>query len=214
MPPRGPVGPVDPVDPVPGPVGPVAPSCPRCPRFPRLQQSAQLQPAPQMIPMTGMLNAKIFRRSGQEKRQRPQAHRHLARIPRYTLQMSGGITVPFKHLVFFHREIGIHRGRRAGFAEVFRYQTLHDLPFTRLAGKVKDAYEGRHVPDHDGWPDQREALRWLIDKGRDGIYALDSKGIKVRPCPWQHYYIADGHHRALALYVLGDSEIRARVRYS
>lgn len=125
---------------------------------------------------------------------------------------STAIVVPFKHLVFYHREIGIHRGRRAGFRDVFGLQTLADLPFTRLASKVKDAYEGRKVPSHDGWPAQREALRWLVDKGRDGIYALDEKGIKVRHSPFQSYYIADGHHRALALYILGDNEIRARIK--
>ena len=126
--------------------------------------------------------------------------------------MSERIQVPFRQLAFYHREIGIHRGRRAGFAEVFRFHTLHDLPFTKLACKVKDAYEGRHVPNHYGWPDQREALRWLVDKGRDGIYALDEKGIKVRHSPFHSYYITDGHHRALALFILGDREIRARIK--
>ena len=126
--------------------------------------------------------------------------------------MSETIMVPFKALVFYHREIGIHRGRRAGFRDVFSFQTLHDLPFTKLARKVKDAYEGKHVPAHDGWPAQRAALQWLVEKGRDGIYALDDKGIKVRHSPFQSYYIADGHHRALALFILGDSEIRARVK--
>jgi hypothetical protein len=87
------------------------------------------------------------------------------------------------------------------------------LPFTRLANKVKDAYEGRRVPSHDCWPDQREALRWFVEKGRDAIYALDTKSIRVSPCPYQHYYISDGHHRALALYILGEKEIRAKVRH-
>ena len=121
--------------------------------------------------------------------------------------------MPFGHLVLFHREIGLHRGRRYGFRDVFGFGTLFNLPFTRLAGKVKDAYEGRRVPDHEGWPEQREALRWLVDKGRDGIYALDDKGIKVSPSPYQRYYIKDGHHRALALFILGDNEIRARIKH-
>ncbi len=133
--------------------------------------------------------------------------------PSYISKVSKVITVPFAHLVLYHREIGIHRGRRVGFRDVFKFRTLHDLPFVKLASKVKDAYEDRHVPSHDGWPAQRQALQWLVDKGRDGIYALDEKGIKVRPCPYQSgYYIADGHHRALALYILGDKEIRARLK--
>ena len=182
--------------------------------------------------------------------------------------MSETITVPFTHLVLRHREIGVHRGRRWGFRDVFGFATLRDVPFVTLAIKVKDAYEGRDVPAHTGWPDQREALRWLVEKGHDGIYALDEHGIKLmdrRPCvpsarkrgrsaedatlelpsvgdgemtPCDNvvpgvvvaaagvpiadepatadtvapdrYYISDGHHRALALYVLGAQEVRAR----
>ena len=220
--------------------------------------------------------------------------------------MSELITVPFSHLVLRHREIGVHRGRRWGFRDVFGFATLRDVPFVTLASKVKDAYEGRNVPFHCGWPDQREALRWLVEKGNDGIYALDEQGIRLMtrrpgerrqrgraadassvaigelgitpmdissnlrversssptnvsgplgerdvrtedvsgslgerdvriegssslveaitlsdrisfeewtdpaPAP-DRYYISDGHHRALALYVLGAAEVRARV---
>jgi hypothetical protein len=126
--------------------------------------------------------------------------------------MSEVITVPFSRLTLCYREIGIHRGRRWGFRDVFGFRTLQDLPFVRLASKVKHAYEGRDVPSHEGWSAQREALKWLVDKGRDGIYALDEKGIKIRRSPFRSYYIADGHHRALALFVLGDNEIRARIK--
>lgn len=126
--------------------------------------------------------------------------------------MSKGIVVPFSRLVLFHSEIGIHRGRRFGFADVFGIYTLYGLPFAKLASKVKEAYEGRRVPSHEGWRDQREALRWFVEKGRDGIYALDSKPLSVTPSAYQHYYIVDGHHRGLALYILGESEVRARVR--
>lgn len=87
--------------------------------------------------------------------------------------------VPFAHLVLRHREIGIHRGRLWGFRDVFGFTTLRDVPFVTLASKVKAAYEGQAVPSHDGWPAQREALRWLVEKGRDGIYALDEQGIKL-----------------------------------
>ena len=131
---------------------------------------------------------------------------------RYIEEMSRGISVPFSHLILYHREIGIHRGRRAGFGEVFNFYTLHDLLFTTLARRVKDAYEGTHVPAHRGWPEQREALRWFVDKGRDAVYADDDKPIKVRPCRYRRYYIFDGHHRALALYILGETEIRARLK--
>lgn len=126
--------------------------------------------------------------------------------------MSSVIKVPFSHLVLHYREIGVHRGRTHGFRDVFGFRTLFNLPFIKLASKVKHAYEGRDVPSHKGWPAQREALQWLIDKGRDGIYELDQKGIKVMYTPIERYYIADGHHRALALYVLGDGDIRARIK--
>jgi hypothetical protein len=160
------------------------------------------------------------------------------------------ITVPFSHLVLRYRNIGVHRGRTWGFRDVFGFQTLRDLPFVELASKVRDAYEERDVPSHEGWPAQREALRWLVDKGRDGIYALDQGEIEVRrvsdrsaadeqgsaalprvgsgasgatdeqqslrqedaaPPLSSRYYIFDGHHRALALFVLGDHEVRARI---
>lgn len=120
--------------------------------------------------------------------------------------------MPCSHLVLNHREIGLHRDRRWGFREVFGYRTLHGLPFLKLAGRVKRAYQGRDVPSHEGWPAQREALRWLVERGRDGIYALDEEGIQVRHTPYQRYYIYDGNHRALALYVLGESTIRARIK--
>jgi len=122
------------------------------------------------------------------------------------------ITMPFERLTLLFREIGVHRGRRWGFREVFGFPTLQDLPFLHLASRVKSAYEGKDVPGHRGWPAQREALQWLVDKGRDGICALDEKGIDVKPTRFRTYYIEDGHHRALALYVLGENETRARIK--
>lgn len=124
--------------------------------------------------------------------------------------MSKVIKVPFSRLTLHFREIGIHRGRRWGFREVFGFPTLAGLPFVHLASRVKRAYEGKDVPSHEGWAAQREALAWLVEKGRDAIYALDEEGIEIKPTPFRTYYITDGHHRALALYVIGDSEVRAR----
>ena len=190
------------------------------------------------------------------------------------------IMVPFTHLVLLHREIGIHRGRTWGFRDVFGFRTLRDVPFVTLASKVKDAYEGRNLPPHDGWPAQHEALRWLVERGHDGIYALDDQGLKLISSsdvlearkikrdrrtvdsdsplgPSQiaitpaegltpadsipavlpaldeglkladsvlealdeqqlagspaRFHISDGHHRALALYILGANEVRARI---
>ena len=132
-------------------------------------------------------------------------------VARYTFTMSKVIKVPFAHLVLNHREIGCHRGRQWGFREVFRFPTLQNLPFLHLASKVKRAYEGKEVPSHEGWPAQREAIHWLVDKGRDGIYALDEQGIRVVATTFRSYAISDGNHRALALYVLGDSLVRARI---
>ena len=121
------------------------------------------------------------------------------------------IKVPFAHLVLNHREIGCHRGRRWGFREVFGFPTLQNLPFIHLGSRVKRAYEGKDVPRHEGWPAQREALQWLVDRGRDGIYALDDNGINVKATPFRSYAITDGNHRALALYILGESVVRARL---
>lgn len=120
--------------------------------------------------------------------------------------------VPFSHLVLNYREIGLHRSRKWGFGEVFGFRSLYGLPFLKLAGRIKRAYAGRDVPSHAGWAPQREALRWLVDKGSDGIYALDQGGIQVKPTTLHSYYIFDGNHRALALYILGDKAIRARIK--
>ena len=126
--------------------------------------------------------------------------------------MSKVIKVPFAHLVFLHREIGCHRGRQWGFREVFGFPTLQNLPFVHLAHRVKRAYEGKENPSHEGWPAQREAIHWLVERGCAGIYALDEKGIKIQATPFRSYYITDGNHRAIALYVLGEDKVRARVQ--
>lgn len=125
--------------------------------------------------------------------------------------MSDAITVPFSHLVLKHSDIGLHRGRRWGLREVFGFHSLRDLPFLKLAQKIKRAYERSDVPAHEGWPAQRDAIKWLVDKGRDGIYAIDDRGIRLIRTHSQRYYIRDGNHRAIALYVLGEGSLRARI---
>jgi len=120
------------------------------------------------------------------------------------------ITIPFDDLVLSHSEIGVHRGRKYGFRDVFGFRSLRDLPFTKLAKKVKAAYEGSDVPDHKGWPDQREALRWLVEKGQDAMYQMKDD-IRVEPGPGHTYYILGGNHRSLALYILGADSVRAIV---
>jgi len=130
----------------------------------------------------------------------------------YTSTMPKVIKVPFTRLVLNHHEIGCHRDRRWGFRAVFGFPTLLNLPFVHLASRVKRAYEGKDVPSHEGWLAQREAIQWLIDKGRDGIYALDEKGIEIKRTPFRSYAITDGNHRALALYILGESLVRALIK--
>lgn len=130
----------------------------------------------------------------------------------YTVDMAKTISVPFTQLVYNHREIGCHRGRQWGFRAVFGFPTLLNLPFVHLAGKVKRAYEGSDTPTHVGWIAQREALQWLVDRGRDGIYALDDKSIEVKATPFRAYAILDGNHRAIALYILGETKVSAILR--
>jgi hypothetical protein len=120
------------------------------------------------------------------------------------------VTIPFDDLVLNHSEIGIHRGRKYGFRDVFGFRTLKDLPFTKLAKKVKAAYDDDDVPDHKGWPAQKEALKWLVDKGVDAMYAFKDD-IRVAYGPGRTYYILGGNHRSLALYILGADSIRAHV---
>lgn len=120
------------------------------------------------------------------------------------------VSIPMDDLVLAHSEIGVHRGRKYGFRDVFDFRTLYDVPFVKLAKKVKAAYTGEDVPKHKGWPDQREALRWLVDKGADAMYQFKDD-IRVTPGPGRTYYIAGGNHRSLALYILGADSIRAAV---
>ena len=120
------------------------------------------------------------------------------------------VSVPFDALVLAHGEIGVHRGRKHGFRDVFGFRTLQDLPFVRLAAKVKAAYEGVDVPDHRGWPKQREALQWFVDKGSAGMYELKDR-IRVYEHSRARYYLSEGNHRALALYILGTDGVTASV---
>ena len=120
------------------------------------------------------------------------------------------VSVPFDDLVLYHSNIGLHRGRKYGMRDVFDYRSLSDLPFRKLAKKVKEAYEGTDVPDHKGWPAQREALKWLVDKGADAMYQFKDD-IRVAPRSGRTYYLLGGNHRALALFILGADSIRAAV---
>jgi len=120
------------------------------------------------------------------------------------------VTIPFDDLVLAHAEIGIHRGRKYGFRDVFGFRTLRDLPFAKLAKKVRAAYVGDDVPKHKGWPAQREALKWLVDKGAEAMYQFKDD-IRVILGPGRTYYIAGGNHRSLALFILGADSIRAAV---
>jgi len=128
------------------------------------------------------------------------------------LDLADLVTIPFSDLVLYHREIGVHRGRKAGFRDVFDYDDgLDDLPFTELARKVKAAYEGTKVPKHKGWSAQREALQWFVEKGTDAMYQFKDD-IRVRyDSDDDTYYIVGGHHRALALYILGADSVRVAV---
>jgi hypothetical protein len=120
------------------------------------------------------------------------------------------VTIPFDDLLLYHGEIGEHRGRKYGMGEVFGYRSLRDLPFAKLAKKVKEAYEGKKVPDHKGWPAQREAIRWLVEKGPEALYQFKDD-IRARRGHGRNYYVVGGNHRALALYILGAQSIRAAV---
>lgn len=120
------------------------------------------------------------------------------------------VTIPFDKLILSHGEIGIHRGRKHGFRDVFGFRTLQNVPFIRLAKKVKAAYEGADVPRHKGWPAQRETMKWFVDQGADALYQLKDD-VSVYKEPDGIYALAEGNHRALALYILGAGDIRARV---
>lgn len=120
------------------------------------------------------------------------------------------VTIPFDKLVLAHREIGVHRGRKYGFRDVFGFKTLRDIPFVKLAAKVKDAYEGTAVPHHKGWPKQQETLKWFVDRGADAMYQFKDD-IRVHKQRRGIYALTEGNHRALALYIMGADSVRAVV---
>lgn len=120
------------------------------------------------------------------------------------------VAIPFDKLVLSHREIGVHRGRKYGFRDVFGFKTLQDLPFVKLAQKVKAAYEGTDVPSHKGWPKQRETLKWFVDRGPEAMYQLKDD-IRIYKGRDGTYALAEGNHRALALYIMGADGVRAAV---
>jgi len=120
------------------------------------------------------------------------------------------VTIPFDDLVLYHSNIGLHRGREYGMRDVFGFRSLSNVPFRKLAKKVKAAYESTDIPNHKGWPAQREALKWLVDKGVDEMYQFKDH-IRVLSGRGRTYYLLGGNHRSLALYILGAGSIRAVV---
>lgn len=119
------------------------------------------------------------------------------------------ITIPWSDLYIHLSNFGTHRGRKYGFRDVFGHSSLSGMRFEKLAREVKDAYEGRDVPDHKGWKKQKEALQWLVDKGKDAMYEFKKPIVVFRGSHKHTYYIDNGHHRSLALYILGADGIRA-----
>jgi len=122
------------------------------------------------------------------------------------------VTIPMVKLMLAHSEIGVHRGRKHGFRDVFGFQTLHNVPFLKLAQKVKAAYLGENEPRHKGWPAQREALKWFVDKGPEAMYQLKGS-IRVFTGLHGTYFINGGNHRSLALYIMGADTVRAVVSH-
>jgi hypothetical protein len=122
------------------------------------------------------------------------------------------VTIHFSKIRLYHNEIGTHRGRTAGLKTIFQLAPLRDLPFLKLAQLVKHAYTGKCIPDHNGWSAQHEALRWFVDQGRAGIYAIDPAPLHIAR-RHSHVYLLDGHHRALALYILGEERANARLEF-
>ena len=120
------------------------------------------------------------------------------------------VTIPFGNLVLAHTEIGVHRGRTHGFGAVFGFRALQGIAFTRLAKRVKAAYEGTDVPRHKGWSAQRDTLKWFVDQGAEALYQLKDD-ICVYKDADELYAVAEGNHRSLALYILGADSIRAAI---
>ncbi len=107
------------------------------------------------------------------------------------------------------REVGM------GFARTFGLPDLTTLSFEELATRVEVAYRAtvaghpcEMIPENPGWRHQVAYLQQWINRGEKGIYTLVTdqpleRLIWVDPHPSGGWTLREGHHRCLALWILG-----------
>ena len=111
--------------------------------------------------------------------------------------------------------VGVERHRGMGLAAIFGLPKLTSISFGELALRVERAFEAtrlgyptEQIPTHLGWPQQFKYLSQWVRLGEAGIYALlpdqvHERFIRIVPhasCSWT---LREGHHRCLALWILG-----------
>ncbi|MFC1708245.1 hypothetical protein ACFL59_15745 [Planctomycetota bacterium] len=119
-------------------------------------------------------------------------------------------------------KMNLNREPGMGFAKIFGLPDLRSIRFGELAAKVDAAYrasvgKGRDedLAKHWAWAEQLKGLQQWVRLGVVGIYQLKTdqpheRYLSVIPTPPDAGVLREGHHRSLALWILGERQIWAR----
>jgi hypothetical protein len=118
-------------------------------------------------------------------------------------------------------DAGITRTRGMGYGKIFGIPDLRNITFGFLAAKVALAYNSTRsasvgAPTDPNWLEQFKYLKLWVDRGVKGIYDLVPKQpherfIRIIPHPDRKdtWILREGHHRSLAIWILGERSIWA-----
>ena len=123
------------------------------------------------------------------------------------------ITVPLADLRMLHPDIGdkwLDRKLIGGLSSVFALGDLFGRPFTDLAQPVQRAFLDQPPPPSVVWDRERRRLESLYLLNPEGIRSLNrTVGLPRVAADRGVYYLEDGNHRCLALYLLGEATLEA-----
>lgn len=120
-------------------------------------------------------------------------------------------------------EIGLVRQLDGGFGEIFGIRDLTAVPFGHWSSMVARAYGASEqkgpaidIPSHPAWSTQFGYLKTWVNRGVEGIYGFApslprEREIRVIPRQDGLWTIREGHHRCLALWILRERQVWARV---
>jgi hypothetical protein len=136
-----------------------------------------------------------------------------------------GSLYPWAHEIGEHSipDAGITRQRGMGFGGIFGIPDLRTIEFKVLAEQVAQAYHATKTKQpsalsSDMWIAQFKYLDSWVQRGIQGIYDFNPKQVHERhfriiPKPGNpgRSILREGHHRGLALWILGERTIWALV---